>query len=190
MARRKKSNAKEELMRFGELPPSLQETLGRYVRKDWEPAGHRSSDNCPVCGHILRTQIEELIYAQVPPPTINRYLEALGHPSIIDTCIKKHAKEHCALTAVVNQLALERYRNEVVRRVDGHVTGSDLLQGIMDLFAEQPPGFIKPGDAIRAAKVKNDIEGGTSTAELFERLFRNIDKKKAGEIEGEVESEE
>ncbi|MHB9019370.1 MAG: hypothetical protein ACYC3G_00630 [Minisyncoccota bacterium] len=191
MARRTKKDNKNEVLGLDKLTPRLRDELNQYLSNKWAPAGYISVDTCPVCSHPERVAIEELIYAQVPPPLVNRFLRERGHVELEQKDIMEHARQHCAVKKAVRELGLQRHIREVAERTAQSVSDSDFLTAIMEAFAKTWDPLldpIKPADAIRAAKVRNEITGGAKDRELFIALFQHGKPKNV--IEGEVESED
>jgi hypothetical protein len=153
------------------------------------------SKNCAICNHILKPQIEEMLYHKVPFKTINSYLYVLGYPKLMPAGYKNHLKEHCAIAKASTQVSMANYLARVSEDVTARLSGEGVLDAMLIDYVENHDGQEDPmtnKDAISAVKVKHSMTQGKDDRRMFVELYERMEAAKALAtesslcIEGEV----
>lgn len=157
-----------------------------FAPQSFSPALYRYDSKCPVCRHILRPQIEELMYASASYSLIKDWLKEQGYQAPSDAVLKRHAKEHCPLKRAADERASMVFSSRVEEMTRSMVDASEALNVIINSFLEKVEGGedlkVTATNVIRAVEAKHKIEGSAPMREVFARLYGKV-------IDGEVEED-
>jgi hypothetical protein len=142
------------------------ELASHFTRETFAPMSYASG--CPVCSHILKPQIEEMLYHKVPMEFINRYLYVLGYPKEPVAAFKRHLREHCAVAKAASQVSMANYLKRVTEDVTERLSG----EGVLD---EDP---VSNREAIAAVKAKHQMTQGKDDRRMFVELYERVEAAK------------
>jgi hypothetical protein len=157
----------------------------------FKPNGYITEPKCPICNHILRPQIEEMIYAGIQPNLINEFIMEMGYSDFNTPQLKKHATDHCPVLTASRELAKMKHESKVEELSQELLSGSEALNIIINTFREKVEAGeeikVTAGNVIKAVETKTKIEGSVPLLDIMAKLFEN--KEAEMFVEGEVVEE-
>jgi hypothetical protein len=155
------------------------ELASHFTRETFAPMSYASG--CPVCSHILKPQIEEMLYHKVPMEFINRYLYVLGYPKEPVAAFKRHLREHCAVAKAASQVSMANYLKRVTEDVTERLSGEGVLDAMLVSYAENHDPDEDPvsnREAIAAVKAKHQMTQGKDDRRMFVELYERVEAAK------------
>lgn len=170
---------------------TLERIKAKIAPGGFSPQGYLTSPKCLICNHLLRPQVEEMIYAGCKPNLVNAFVEEMGYKSFPVSQIKHHAQEHCPVLSVSRELAKRNHQDRVKQLSDEMLSGSEALNTIINIAMQKVEEGsdlkVKAGDVIKAVETKNKLEGNVPLLDVMAKLF---ERKEAEVYEGETAEED
>lgn len=174
----------DDFFNLGKCSGETRKELELYIQpSSFRPAMYGADKRCPVCNHILRPQVEELMFASVPYRVIKKWMEEQGYKAPTEKTMRRHAEEHCPLRKAAKERAEVAFASRVEELSRNMVDATDALNVIINSFMrkvdEGEDVKVTATNVIRAVEAKHKIEGSAPMRELFSRLYGAV-------VEGEV----